>query len=103
MIGEFVLVETEAYKATGKTGQLSKYLDDLAKNEGNSSSAQEAYKEFKNTPFLCISSEQVRDKYKEKGYSYLNDITSYNEYNSAGRIKKMYFVQLINDNDKFYN
>lgn len=73
MKGEYI------FGATGVEGfpqnklQLSNYLDLLKENEGNSSVAQASYKEFKNLPFRCDS-----------------DRT---QYNQAGRIKTMYFVQ----------
>lgn len=101
MQGEYVLVETQENKATGKKGQLSDYLADLEKNAESSSNAKALLKEFKNIPFVCISNEQVRQKYTNKGYT---ELTSgmHNAYNLSGRIKKMYFVQVIDKDYEVY-
>jgi len=82
MKGEYVLVETEASKVAGKKDQLSVYLTDLEENSGSSSNAQQLLKEFKNMPFVCVSGRTT--------------------YNSSGRIKSMYFEQVIDENYEVY-
>lgn len=76
------MVETTTSKGA-KQLQLKKYIDALQTNEKNSNlNAEQLLKEFKNMPFVCIS-----------------DRTT---YNSAGRIKSMYFEQVIDGNYEVY-
>ncbi len=74
MNGEYNLVETST--STGTKMQLNEYLNALQELEGNSElNAEQLLKEFKNIPFRCISDKTT--------------------YNSSGRIKSMYFEQVI--------
>lgn len=74
MNGEYNLVETS--NSTGAKMQLNEYLNTLQELEGNSKlNAEQLLKEFKNIPFRCMS-----------------DRTTYNK---SGRIKSMYFEQII--------
>lgn len=82
MKGEYILVETETNKVNAQKKQLKEYLDALQNNTDNTENAQQLLKEFKNMPFVCISSRTT--------------------YNSAGRIKSMYFEQVIDENYEVY-
>lgn len=82
MKGEYVLVETTASNGANKL-QLKNYIDELQSNENNGNlNAEQLLKEFKNMPFVCISNRTT--------------------YNSAGRIKSMYFEQVIDGNYEVY-
>ncbi len=83
MQGEYVLVETTTSNGANKL-QLKNYIDELQNNESNGNlNAEQLLKEFKNMPFVCISNRTT--------------------YNSSGRIKSMYFEQVIDENYEVYN
>lgn len=83
MEGDYVLVETTTSRGVNKL-QLSNYLDELKNNENNKDlNAEQLLKEFKNMPFICISNRTT--------------------YNSSGRIKSMYFEQVIDDAYEVYH
>lgn len=98
--GEHVLVNTTTSQNGTAKFNLMNYLKTLQENEKNSNlNAEQLLKEFKNLPFVCISNEQVRQEYASK-YGLGSGI--HNTYNSAGRIKSMYFVQVIDDDYEIY-
>lgn len=75
MVGEYVLVETKTNRVTEQQKQFKYYIDALQKNIRNSSNAESLLKELKNMPFACISNKTT--------------------YNESGRIKSMYFEQVV--------
>ena len=82
MVGEYVLVDTQTNRVTEQKKQFKYYIDTLQKNIKNSSNAESLLKELKNIPFRCVSNKTT--------------------YNSAGRIKSMYFEQVIDENYEVY-
>lgn len=77
------------------TKDLLEYNNDLVKlAEDGIQDAKSSLTELRSLPFVCITNDEVKTIYENKGYTGLRT-TSYNDY---GRIKEMFFIQVVDSN-----